>query len=105
MTPEEQKIEREKREDKIKAAWKALATNKDFTTAFELDLHPRFSRPCFLEEDNFNPHAAAKRDGQRSVLVHIGRRLATAQNLDADESPKATEATIQFQGMTTPPAP
>jgi hypothetical protein len=51
-------------------------------------------RPVFQATDNFNPHAAAQRDGQKDVLAYFLRRQARgAELLEDDEfSDKPTRA-------------
>lgn len=91
MTPTEKKA----REDRVKHAWQALAQDKQFMDAFNLDLQVTFSpvAPSFQAGDQWNATAAAFRDGQKSVIAHMARRLGMATaTLDEDATPKPTEA-------------
>lgn len=97
MTPqEEQKRAREILADNLRLAWKALAANKDFQFVLRHDLVPAFALAAFSSEDGYNPHAAAQRDGQRKVLVHIDRKMRDAIKAEAeDESPRQETITVK----------
>lgn len=97
MSPEEAKAERERQERAILASWRFLATNKEFQIVFERDLQPMFRMfgASFLSEDGFNPHAAAKRDGNKEVLNYIAKRLGWAKaSMDDDASPPPPQSTV-----------
>ena len=79
--PEEQEAVRKAREAQVRAAWQVLADSPEFQTVFELDLQVHFNlhRACFQSGDQFNPSAAAQRDGQKQVISHIARRIAAGK--------------------------
>lgn len=77
-TQEEQEAIRKDREAQVRAAWQVLAETPEFQTVFELDLQVHFNlhRASFQSGDQFNPCAAAQRDGQKQVISHIAKRVA-----------------------------
>jgi|GEM_PF-1885224 len=80
-TQEEQEAVRKDREVRVREAWQVLADSPEFQTVFELDLQVHFNlhRACFQAGDQFNPSAAAQRDGQKQVISHIARRVAAGK--------------------------
>ncbi|MEN3942509.1 hypothetical protein WJU23_14515 [Prosthecobacter sp. SYSU 5D2] len=80
--------DKKQREERLRAAWRRLAAERAFQEVFNLDLQVAFSPvgACFRAEDGWNERAAAYRDGQRSVIAHMARRLGlAAAALDADD--------------------
>ena len=107
MTENEEKqrqILRERQAARVESAWMALALNKDLNTVLvALQFEFRSFYPSFLPSDNYNPHAAALRDGNKHVLNEILRRLAEAKSrLEKDSAPRQTTATMAFRGDGTP---
>jgi hypothetical protein len=103
MTDEQKKLRSELR---LKGAWMVLSINEDFNAAFlELQIYFGMFQPSFREADSFNPHAAAKRDGNKEVLNEIARRIAAAKNeLNADATTsRPSETTFDFAGETHTP--
>lgn len=102
MKPAEIERQRRNREEAVKIAWQRLATNPDFETVWTKDLQAKFPPlgASFRDDEGWNPIPAAKRDGQRSVISHIARRLGIAIAIEEEEykePPK--EAESEFQGM------
>lgn len=96
MTPaEEIEAKRKDRAARLNAAWAELSMSPAFKTVMEdAQIHFGMFKESFLPTDNYNPHAAAQRDGQKSVLAHFARRLARGVALTEDEesSEKPTRA-------------
>lgn len=88
MTEVEQiEAKRKNRQARLNDAWADLATSKAFRLVMEdAQLHFGMFKESFLPTDNFNPHAAAQRDGQKSVLTFFARRLARGAALLEDEA-------------------
>lgn len=103
---EEQEAIRRAREAEVRGAWIVLATNKDFLTIWNHDLQRAFPplKASFRSDDGYNPIPAAMRDGEKSVIAHIAKKIgiATAM-LDEEEVTKPTEAVVEFQGESTAP--
>jgi hypothetical protein len=75
----------------VAAAWQELATNKAFSTILEKDLQFRWPvfGAAFDSGDNYNPHAAAQRDGRREVVTYLWaqqRRVLSQQDKDEDDT-------------------
>lgn len=96
MTPaEEIEAKRKDRAAKLNAAWAELSASQAFNLVLTAaQQHFGMFRPVFQAADNFNPHAAAQRDGQKDVLAYFLRRQARgAELLEDEESPdKPTRA-------------
>lgn len=99
LTEDEQRLANEAT---IRHAWAALVGNPHFEKVWTMDLQKQFNlhRPSFQGPD-YNPHAAALKDGQKAVISHIARRLAGAEmllELDGLPETKSTTAQAEFQG-------
>lgn len=82
MTPQEEKeAAARERKAEVNNAWQRLALSPDFKLVFEKDIQIQYNplAPSFLEKEDFNPYAAACRDGSRQVISHIHRRLVDAK--------------------------
>ena len=102
MTPAEIEAHRRNREAEVKAAWEVLALNPSFLTAWNKDICPLFlvTGDHFRADDQWNPIAAAKRDGAGAVIKHIAKRLGIATaRLDEEDISKPSEAPAEFQGI------
>lgn len=88
MTEAEQiEAKRKDRQARLNDAWADLATSKSFRLVMEdAQLYFGMFKDSFVETDNFNSRAAAKRDGQKSVLTFFARRLARGVALLEDEA-------------------
>ena len=74
-------------EAKVKAAWAALALSPEFQTVFtDLQIRFGFIAPSFSAQDNFNPTAAAVRDGEKNVLRHIAKKLSFGLAVSEDDA-------------------
>ena len=74
-------------EAKVKAAWAALALSPEFQTVFtDLQIRFGFLAPSFSAQDNFNPTAAAVRDGEKNVLRHIAKKLSFGLAVPEDDA-------------------
>jgi len=73
MTEAEQiEAKRKDRQARLNDAWADLATSKSFRLVMEdAQLHFGMFKESFLPTDNFNPHAAAQRDGQALLSLHL----------------------------------
>ena len=80
---------------KIDSAWQALATNKDLQFVLDHDLQRQFNflGSVFQSEDGFNASAAAKRDGQRSVVAYLLKRIRKAKIEASDDEPEEKGST------------
>lgn len=84
---EETEARRKDRLARVNDAWAELSLSPAFKTVMEdAQIHFCMFKESFLPTDNFNPHAAAQRDGQKSVLAHFARRLARGVALTEDET-------------------
>jgi hypothetical protein len=88
MTPaEEIEARRKDRVARLNDAWADLAASPSFRLVMEdAQIHFGMFKESFLPTDGFNPHAAAQRDGQKSVLAHFARRIARGVALTEDEA-------------------
>lgn len=74
-------------EAKVKAAWASLALFPEFQTVFtDLQIRFGFLAPSFSAQDNFNPTAAAVRDGEKNVLRHIAKKLSFGLAVSEDDA-------------------
>lgn len=92
---EEIEAKRKDRAARLNAAWAELSASQAFNVVLTAaQQHFGMFRPVFQATDNFNPHAAAQRDGQKDVLAYFLRRQARgAELLEDDEfSDKPTRA-------------
>lgn len=82
------------RDSRVNAAWDDLALNKALQTVFLDDLQALFSpfSPSFQGPD-YNPYAAAQRDGAKQVIAHIHKRLGAAKLRITDNNKPATNPT------------
>jgi len=96
-TPEERELKRKDHNAKVSAAWAELALSPAFQTVMA-DAQLRFGmfQPSFLPSDGYNPHSAAKRDGNKEVLADFARRLARGVAFAEDETTaeKPTSAVV-----------
>lgn len=77
---------RKDRAHKVNSAWATLALSPEFKLVMEdAQLYFGMFADSFRGDDRYNPHAAAKRDGQKSVLAHFARRLARGTDFAEDE--------------------
>lgn len=74
-------------EAKVKAAWADMALSPAFKTVFD-DLQIRFGflAPSFTADNNYNPTAAAVRDGEKNVLRHIAKKLSLGLAVAEDDN-------------------
>ena len=88
MTPaEEIEAKRKDRAARLNDAWAELSTSDAFRFVMEdAQIHFGMFKESFMLSDGFNPHAAAQRDGQKSVLAHFARRIARGVALTEDEA-------------------
>lgn len=98
---------RKQREAIVAAAWADLALNESFRTVLDLDLQMRWNpfKPSFEPGDEGNTHKAAIRDGGKSVVSYILRRLnagVAALEQDEDSPARPKEAVAEFQGNQQP---
>lgn len=95
MTPqEEQEGKRQNQQAAVRQAWQELALDPNFRLVFECDLQVHFNlhKASFDAGSDFNPYAAAQRDGQKQVISHIFRRIARAED-SLDDDSKLTKPT------------
>ena len=72
---------------KVKAAWASLALSPEFQTVFtDLQIRFGFLAPSFSAQDNFNPTAAAVRDGEKNVIRHIAKKLSFGLAVSEDDA-------------------
>ena len=84
---EEQEAIRKDRLARLNAAWAELALLPAFNVVLAAaQQHFGMFQPSFSPTDQFNPHAAAQRDGQKSVLAYFLRRHAHGAELAEDET-------------------
>jgi hypothetical protein len=106
MTPAEQKAENERQEAArkqeaavIASAWDALARSKDFEVVFLRDLQDRFpALEASFRGPDYNPYAAAQRDGAKEVIGHIWKRLEAAKKRLRDDAEAAATKPTQAIG-------
>lgn len=92
---EEQEAKRKDRKAKLDAAWAELALSDAFNLVLTAaQQHFGMFQPAFRATDNYSPHAAAQRDGNKEVLAYFLRRHARGAELleDEDTSEKPTRA-------------
>lgn len=88
MTPaEEAKAKRKAHKAKLDSAWAELALLPAFDVVLQ-EAQRRFGmfQPVFQPGDNYNPHAAALRDGNKQVLAYFLRRHARGAEITEDDS-------------------
>jgi hypothetical protein len=74
-------------EAKVKTAWASIALSPEFQTVFtDLQIRFGFLAPSFSAQDNFNPTAAAVRDGEKNVLRHIAKKLSFGLAVSEDDA-------------------
>lgn len=74
-------------EAKVKSAWASIALSPEFQTVFtDLQIRFGFLAPSFSAQDNFNPTAAAVRDGEKNVLRHIAKKLSFGLAVSEDDA-------------------
>lgn len=92
---EEIEAKRKDRAARLNAAWAELSGSQAFNLVLTAaQSHFGMFRPVFQSGDNFNPHAAAQRDGHKDVLAYFLRRQARGAELleDEESSDKPTRA-------------
>lgn len=87
MTQQEQEEQRKNKLARVNDAWTELSKSKAFQTVMEAaQLHFGMFSPAFIATDNYNPHAAAQRDGQKTVLAYFATRSARGTAYTEDEA-------------------
>jgi hypothetical protein len=87
MTQREQEEQRSNKLARVNDAWGELSQSEAFQTVMEAaQLHFGMFSQSFLPTDNFNPHAAAQRDGQKTVLAYFALRSARGAAYTEDET-------------------
>jgi len=72
---------------KVKAAWASLALSPEFQTVFtDLQIRFGFLEASFTAQNNYNPTAAAVRDGEKNVLRHIAKKLSFGLAVSEDDA-------------------
>lgn len=80
-------------EAKIESAWQSLAANKDFQFILDHDLQRKFSflGSVFRQDDGYNSTGAAVRDGQRSVVSYLLKRVKRTNDADDGDEKTSTK--------------